>query len=50
MVDKVKESMKGLFAECDLDDSGDLCLEELRIVLKEKGYSDHFVEVHLFKF
>jgi Ca2+-binding EF-hand superfamily protein len=38
------ERLKDLFDECDLDESGELCLEEIRIVLKQKGYSDHFVE------
>lgn len=40
-----KEVIASLFDECDLDSSGELCLEELRIVLKGKGYSDSFVEV-----
>ena len=40
-----KALISSLFEECDIDFSGELCLEELRIVMKGKGYSDSFVEV-----
>lgn len=36
-----------LFDAVDIDQSGEIVLEELRIVLKRKGYSDDFVE-HIF--
>ena len=45
ILDKRAEKLKDLFDEIDLDESGELCLEEMRIVLSEKGYSDHFIEV-----
>lgn len=42
---KRRDELANLFDECDLDGSGSIVLEELRIVLKGKGYTDHFVEV-----
>ena len=39
------EKIKDLFDECDIEGSGILCLEGMRIVLSQKGYSDHFIEV-----
>ena len=42
------EKFKDLFDVIDLDESGEICLEEMRIVLSEKGYSNHFIEVSLF--
>ena len=44
---KQMEQLKDLFDECDLDESGELCLEEMRIILSGKGYSDYFIEVSL---
>ena len=42
---KRRDELANLFDECDLDGSGSIVLEELRIVLNGKGYTDHFVEV-----
>ena len=43
--EKRRDELANLFDECDLDGSGSIVLEELRIVLNGKGYTDHFVEV-----
>ena len=45
--ERERRRLADLFAECDMDASGTICLEELRIVLTGKGYSDHFVEVRV---
>jgi 3-phosphoglycerate kinase/Ca2+-binding EF-hand superfamily protein len=42
--EKRRDELANLFDECDLDGSGAIVLEELRIVLNGKGYTDHFVE------
>ncbi len=42
------EKLKDMFDELDIDGSGDLALEEIRISLLAKGYTDHFIDVRFF--